>query len=190
MREKQSEHRFAFAERFFAAAAIDGQGDVATDGVEKFEVALIVSVFILVVLNDEDAGESESVPELRLALVGAGADCAALGLRVRFQFGSLPAKVPEPVVEALCGATRAALNNVLAHAGTRTAWVTVETAGDDPDAITVDIVDRGAGFDPDTTIAGVGLPTAIAGRMAEAGGVAGVDSAPGHGTWVRLRWPA
>lgn len=138
----------------------------------------------------ESAPELESVPELRLALVGTGADCAALGLRVRYQFGALPPGLPEPVVEALCGATRAALNNVLAHAGTRTAWVTVEAAGEDPEAVTVDVVDRGSGFDPGTTTAGVGLPTAIAGRMAEVGGAAGVDSVPGHGTWVRLRWPA
>ncbi|MEY9855671.1 signal transduction histidine kinase [Catenulispora sp. GAS73] len=141
-------------------------------------------------LSEKDDSGGESVPELRLALVGTGADCAALGLRVRYQFGALPPWLPEPVVEALRGATRAALNNVLAHAGTRTAWVTVEAAGDDPGAVTVDVVDRGAGFDPGTATAGVGLPTAIAGRMAEVGGAAEVDSIPGHGTWVRLRWPA
>ncbi|WP_049871662.1 sensor histidine kinase [Catenulispora acidiphila] len=141
-------------------------------------------------LSEEDDTGCESVPELRLGLVGAGADCAALGLRVRFQFGSLPAQVPEPVVEAMCGATRAALNNVLAHAGTRTAWVTVDAAADNAEAVTVDIVDCGSGFDPGTTAAGVGLPAAIGGRMAEVGGAAGVDSVPGNGTWVRLRWPA
>ena len=55
MRKQEAEHRFAFAQRFFAAAAFDGERDMAADGFQKFEVALVVSVFILVVLNHQDA---------------------------------------------------------------------------------------------------------------------------------------
>lgn len=142
-------------------------------------------------LVSEDFDQSHgTAQDLRLALVGAGADCAALGLRVRYQFGTLSAQVPAAVVEALRGATRAALNNVVAHAGTQTAWVTVEIGVDSPGAVAVDVVDRGVGFDPAEVTPGMGLPSAITGRMKAAGGTAEIDSAPGRGTSIRLRWPA
>jgi signal transduction histidine kinase len=143
-------------------------------------------------LLSDDAGRYDgAMPDLQLALVGAGADCAALGLRVRYQFRSLPEELDDSVVEALRGATRAALNNIVAHAGTGAAWVTAEAEREDGrPAVTVDIVDRGAGFDPAAVAVGLGLPVAIVGRMAGVGGAAAIDSVPGEGTWIRLRWPA
>lgn len=142
-------------------------------------------------LSDDAGGFDGAMPGLQLALVGAGADCAALGLRVRYQFRSLPEELDDPVVEALRGATRAALNNIVAHAGTGAAWVTAEAEHEDGRAtVTVDIVDRGVGFDPGAVAVGMGLPVAITGRMADVGGSATVDSVPGEGTWIRLRWPA
>ena len=40
---------------FFGANAFDGQGDVAAGGIEKFKVALVVSILILIMLNDQNA---------------------------------------------------------------------------------------------------------------------------------------
>lgn len=142
-------------------------------------------------LSDDAGGFDGAMPGLQLALVGAGADCAALGLRVRYQFRSLPEELDDSVVEALRGATRAALNNIVAHAGTGAAWVTAEAEQEEGRAtVTVDIVDRGVGFDPEAVAVGMGLPVAITGRMADVGGLAAIDSVPGEGTWIRLRWPA
>ena len=45
--EEKTEHRGAIAERVFGAAAFDGEGDVAADGVEKFEIAFVVDFFVL-----------------------------------------------------------------------------------------------------------------------------------------------
>ena len=44
--EEQAEHAIRSWESVFGAAAFDGKGDVAADGVEKFEVALVVGVFV------------------------------------------------------------------------------------------------------------------------------------------------
>jgi len=55
VRKQEAEHRFAFAQRFLAAAALYGERDVAADGFQEFEIALVVSVFILVVLNHQNA---------------------------------------------------------------------------------------------------------------------------------------
>src|SRR6476469_9823721 len=55
VREQQTKHRFGLRESVFGAAAFDGESDVAADGIEKFEIALVVSAFIRIMLNDEDA---------------------------------------------------------------------------------------------------------------------------------------
>ncbi|OLF19275.1 sensor histidine kinase [Actinophytocola xanthii] len=110
-----------------------------------------------------------------------------LGLRVRYQHDRLPAALPEHVVEALAGASREALNNVLVHAGTRSAWV---TAVQDEGQLLVRIVDRGRGFDPDAVPAGFGLRNSIVGRMRDAGGEATVVGMPGAGVRVDLVWPS
>jgi signal transduction histidine kinase len=54
----------------------------------------------------------------------------------------------------------------------------------------VAIVDQGKGFDPDLTERGYGIRHSILARMIEIGGTATVDSHPGEGTRVDLRWPA
>ena len=53
--KEEAQDGFALAKFLLGAAALDGQGDVATNGIEEFEVADIIGVFVLVVLNDEDA---------------------------------------------------------------------------------------------------------------------------------------
>ncbi len=55
MGKEQTKHRFALANRLFRADAFDGQSYVSSSGIQKLKIALIVSTFILVMLNDEDA---------------------------------------------------------------------------------------------------------------------------------------
>jgi signal transduction histidine kinase len=130
-----------------------------------------------------------TLTDLSIALTKAGSDYAVHGLRVHYQFSELPADLPPTVVDALSGASREALNNIAAHAGTDRAWLTARADGSQTgNGVTVIIVDQGSGFDPATTPLGRGLSDSITGRMADVGGDAAVDSMPGQGTRVELRW--
>jgi signal transduction histidine kinase len=111
-------------------------------------------------------------------------DAQALGLTVHLQFDSVP-DIKEDVAKAVAGAAQEALNNVLLHSGTPRAWVTATTVGE---ALSVRIVDRGAGFEVDG-VTGSGLAQSVTERMRLAGGDVRVSSAPGDGTCVELVWP-
>ncbi|MFC5751252.1 sensor histidine kinase [Actinomadura rugatobispora] len=95
-------------------------------------------------------------------------------------------EVPEPVARAIVDATREALRNVAAHAGTRRASVRLERSGD---SVRLHVVDHGRGFDPARVPAARhGIRHSIVERMAMAGGTATVQSRPRKGTVVTLRW--
>jgi signal transduction histidine kinase len=96
--------------------------------------------------------------------------------------------VPPPVAEAVCGAVREAVTNVHKHSGVDEAVVRAVL---DPygTALRVSIVDHGKGFDPQRVAQGTGLAHSVRGRMAQVGGTARVDSAPGCGTEVQLSVP-
>ena len=106
-----------------------------------------------------------------------------------------PGLVPDSVVAAIAHATREALANVAAHAGTGQAWVTVTlTPTGDPTRaprIEVTVRDEGSGFDPGSVDpARLGIRRSITERVEDWGGSAWVRSAPGEGTTVSLCWPA
>jgi signal transduction histidine kinase len=124
---------------------------------------------------------------------------AAAGLRVHPHVADVPDDVPGDVVRAMSDCVREALNNVVKHAGTAEAWVTVvghteanpiDVRPDGRTRLLVTVTDRGHGFDPGKATRGLGLKGSIRARMIEAGGTALVDSEPGQGTTVELRWPA
>lgn len=98
-----------------------------------------------------------------------------------------PHVVPAPVGEAFAGACGQALVNVANHARTDRAVVALVSAGG---RTTVSIVDSGTGFDPTHVRSHrFGVSEGIVGRMRRAGGDADIDSTPGAGTTVWLRWP-
>ncbi|WP_143626238.1 sensor histidine kinase [Streptomyces viridosporus] len=130
--------------------------------------------------------EEDAAPGTAAAVEHAVRSAESLGLRVTAQYGGL-AEIPPHAAAALGSAVTEALNNVLRHAGTGRAYVTVTGDGD---GVVVTVVDRGTGFDPRAVDEGLGLRSSIGARMREAGGAAEVDSAPGEGTRVALRWPA
>lgn len=134
------------------------------------------------------SGGNEIPAELSIALARVGRDQAAFGLRVHQLMDSMPKDVPVEVVGALSDAAREALNNVAKHANTEEAWVTAVSESDG--SVTVTIVDRGSGFDAAAAPPGLGLTQSVVQRMADAGGRAEIDSQPGQGTMIELRWPA
>jgi Histidine kinase-, DNA gyrase B-, and HSP90-like ATPase len=123
----------------------------------------------------------------------------ARGLRVHLQVaGRDPGPdIPVPVAGAIVHATREALANVAAHAGTGEAWVTISLGPGSPDTgspatgtLDVTVRDAGAGFDPARVDpARLGLRRSITGRVTDWGGRVSVRSAPGQGTLVSMSWP-
>lgn len=99
-------------------------------------------------------------------------------------------EISPEVAQAITEATLEAVRNSLRHAGGEDAPVTRRvTLTSDACGITVEVNDNGRGFDP--AVAGRGrhgVSGSIIARMHDAGGRATVDSAPGEGTCVTLRW--
>lgn len=90
-----------------------------------------------------------------------------------------------PQLAALVEAAREAMANAARHSGSPTIDLFAEVT---PRGVTVNIRDRGSGFDP-STITGGGVADSIVGRMREAGGSADIKTAPGAGTDVMLHLP-
>lgn len=134
------------------------------------------------------SGGADDVPtDLGAALAGVARDRSVPGvLRINQQFDALPASLPTRVADALTGATREALNNAAKHADVSEVWLTA--SGDGRGGVSVTVVDRGAGFDPDTPRNGFGLTGSIRHRIAETGGNVTINSAPGEGTVVEMSW--
>ena len=151
-------------------------------------------------LGDQDdpaAGAGRASGDLADAVRAVVADLRGRGLSVHVDIdGEDEPVVPARVTAAIANATREALSNVAAHAGTGEAWVQVRqtaSAGDAdvPCRVEVTVRDRGAGFDLDRVDrTRLGLRRSIAERIADCGGQASIWSAPGQGTVVRMSWPA
>jgi len=134
------------------------------------------------------------LPAVRQAPPAGAADlCARLGQVIaevtplRARLTPAAAFVPAAACESIARSVAEALANVIRHAGTGQADVTVR--GGHGWAI-VEIADQGRGFDPGLVPPSRrGIRESIAGRMLASGGTAVVASRPGHGTAVVLRWP-
>ncbi|MEO5919581.1 MAG: ATP-binding protein [Pseudolysinimonas sp.] len=99
------------------------------------------------------------------------------------------AALPIPVAEAMYSAAVQGMVNSLQHAGAGVRrWVEVRGLGHG--AIQVQVGDDGSGFDPATVpTERLGVRVSIIERLSSAGGHADIESAPGSGTKVTLRWP-
>lgn len=91
------------------------------------------------------------------------------------------------VADALLGAVRATLENVVRHSEATSAVVELIT---DAHHVTVMVTDQGRGFDPGAVGADrLGLRTSVVARMAAVGGNVKIWSAPGEGTSVIISAP-
>lgn len=111
-------------------------------------------------------------------------------LAVAFRMSGVARPLPLPIETALVRVAQSALANVVAHAGARHAALTLTFL---PDAVILDVVDDGCGFDPaalgqNWSSGGFGLP-AIRSRMRELGGTLTLETGPGDGTAVAVRVP-
>lgn len=117
----------------------------------------------------------------RMALVGLHAELGSAQLREMTSD-----VVAAPLVAVLVEAAGEALTNVAKHAGVDHATVRAQLH---PDSVEVSIADRGCGFNPSGASRGLGLRSSITARLAEAGGIATIETAPGAGTVIRLIVP-
>lgn len=95
--------------------------------------------------------------------------------------------LPAQVAERLAECVAEALRNVARHSGVDTATVRARSAGA---GVVIEVVDHGRGFDPAAVPAARrGIRESIQGRAEAVGGAAEVESRPGEGTRITLRWP-
>lgn len=94
---------------------------------------------------------------------------------------------PRPVLAAVTGSVGEAILNASKHSGATSVHLDVVAASD---ALQVDIIDQGVGFDPADPALGFGVRDSLQARMTDVGGAAWVENNPGGGTRVALRWPA
>lgn len=131
-----------------------------------------------------EGGTAALADALRRALAVLGPDVDA-EVRVHGD----PAPVHPEVASALVRTARGALANVREHAGATRVVVTLTYH---PDEVMIDVRDDGRGFDPELPVAG-GLRgrglTGIRDRATALDGRADVESAPGEGTTVSVRFP-
>ncbi len=113
---------------------------------------------------------------------------AAFDLRIR---GVGTRSIPTQAAEAVFSAASQAMVNSSMHAGERGVERWVAVRGVTPAGIEVVVGDSGSGFDfaqiPDGRL---GVRVSIIERLSNAGGRAVIDSTPGAGTVVTLRWPS
>jgi signal transduction histidine kinase len=167
--------------------ALSESGDAATGGLpDAGPLAAIAAVV-------SEMRARGLIVDLQIA---GGLAAAPNGLPAKDGAGS-PAPLPGPIAAAMAQATREALANVAAHAGTGKAWVTASLTPPDeggaarPGQLRVTIRDAGAGFDVSRVEPGrLGVRRSITERVEDWGGSASVQSAPGEGTTVCLSWPA
>lgn len=97
--------------------------------------------------------------------------------------------LPVQAAEAIYSASVQAMMNSLQHGGEGdvSRWVAVR--GVSPGGIEVVVGDTGVGFDMSERSERLGVRVSILERISNAGGRATVQSAPGEGTIVSIRWP-
>jgi signal transduction histidine kinase len=91
-----------------------------------------------------------------------------------------------PVEEALYRIALESLNNALKHAAAPAVTVRIRADGEE---VELEVADNGRGFDPHTANGrgGMGLVT-MRERAERVGGVLTIQSAPGEGTQVKVRF--
>lgn len=124
---------------------------------------------------------------LALARVCAATPVTADGATATFSVDGDPVPLPEDIETALLRVCQASVGNVGKHARATKCSVTLTYQ---PDAVTLDVVDDGVGFDPATPAApgAMGID-GVRRRMAALGGDVTIESAPGAGCGVSARIP-
>jgi len=110
----------------------------------------------------------------------------APGMDASFELSGTPRQLPMATEVVLLRVCQEALANVRKHSCADKTTVELRY---DPEAVLLEVIDDGAGFDPDRVTGGYGL-RGMRSRLAEAGGTVTVHSSPGAGTRVIAAVPS
>ncbi|GAA5019200.1 sensor histidine kinase [Terrabacter aeriphilus] len=163
---------------------VSSAGDAAREGLD--EVRRVVRDLAPADLEDDATGEALPASLRRVAATGAH------GLDVQVRVHGDPEPVPSAIAAALVRSTRGAIANVVEHSTATRAVVSLTYL---PDEVLLDVRDDGRGFDPAQAPRAAGRGDrghgldGIRRRAADLGGSADVESAPGEGTTVSVRFP-
>jgi signal transduction histidine kinase len=106
---------------------------------------------------------------------------------VRYHVDVAEIDLPAPIALLLYHNAREAVMNALKHANADNIWITVEEQGDEVQMV---LRDDGVGFDPDAPgPEGHFGMTMIRERAKVGGGTYEIESAPGQGTTITIRYP-
>ncbi|MGO2658702.1 sensor histidine kinase [Mycetocola reblochoni] len=169
-----------------AARAEDAPGGRAARTMAARAIAVLVSSPDV---DPDELRQRTSVAYLRRELASRVAASGA-GAVFRDLLSAEGGTLPRDVAEALVRAATQALENSVAHAGGPGVNRCVTLRGGAGNVVIV-VEDDGSGFVPATVEPRrLGLRVSIIERMAVFGGDVTLDTAPGEGTRVELRWPA
>ncbi len=132
-----------------------------------------------------DGGTASALP----AALRRAAEQAAPGMHVEVRVDGAPVPVPAEVAAALVRTARGALANVVEHAAAQRVAITLTYQVDE---VVLDVRDDGRGFDPGQVLPRGSRGRGLAGireRATTLGGHADIESAPGEGTTVSVRFP-
>jgi signal transduction histidine kinase len=191
---ERARHARMLHDRVLQTLEVLGQGDSVADPALRGHVRAEAARLRSFVRGDSDGTVTDgTVTDLPGALAAVAQEMTRSGLAVQLNTAQLAsalrwrAKPSAEITQALAGAAREALVNVLKHAGTRSAVLHAEL---DTTTLTVSVLDHGCGFDGRVRKPGFGLTTSIRDRIAAVGGEMSIESQPGMGTYVELRVPA
>jgi signal transduction histidine kinase len=191
---ERARHARMLHDRVLQTLEVLGQGESVADPALRGHVRAEATRLRSFVRGDSDGTVTDgTVTNLPGALAAVAQEMTRSGLAVQLNTAQLAnalrwrAKPSAETTQALAGAAREALVNVLKHAGTRSAVLHAEL---DKTTLTVSVLDHGCGFDGRLREPGFGLTTSIRGRIAAVGGEMSIESQPGMGTYVELRVPA
>lgn len=170
------------------AISLSNRGDPAERLAEVQRLARAQSMELRRMIENEASQRAEAGSRpLGEKLASLAAEMARDGLRAQLVIAELDDDTLSEVRQiAIRDAVRESLRNTLKHAGTDKVVVRVE---EQEGGVAVITRDHGAGFSIDTRPAGFGISESITARLAEVGGTARVESAPGNGTRVTLWVP-
>ena len=132
-----------------------------------------------------DGGTASALP----AALRRAAEQAAPGVQVEVRVDGAAVPVPAEIAAALVRTARGALANVVEHAAAQRVAITLTYQVDE---VVLDVRDDGRGFAPGRVVPKGSRGRGLAGireRATTLGGHADIESAPGEGTTVSVRFP-
>jgi two-component sensor histidine kinase len=161
---------------------------------EAMELAAVMAGNAIGHLHDAALVQPDDGTTVRLRAVAKRIADAAGAMSARFEVRAMDVgsrSIPSSASEAVYSAAVQAMVNSIQHGGDAkdlTRWIAMKSVR--PGGIEVEVGDNGRGFKLESIpTERLGVRVSIIERVANAGGSVAIESAPGEGTVVRVRWP-